>query len=156
MSAINEKINVAKTWAKKIKLSQEFERVLFELKDCIMEADTERKRTGMTAICTKCGQDSESCCGSGIELKYSPQLLLINILFGVKMPSKSEFPDKCYFLKSNGCCLFARDVFCINFICYKIKDKLSPRLLRKLRELEGKQLHLQFILEEKLKKLMVE
>ncbi len=136
-------------------MSQEFETLLAELKNYILEAEIERQRTGMSAICAKCGQESKSCCGSGIELKYSPQLLLINILFGVKMPSKHEFPDKCYFIKPDGCCLFARDIFCINFICDKIKGKISPKQLKKLRELEGKQLHIQFILEEKLKRLMM-
>ncbi|WP_153000404.1 hypothetical protein [Thermodesulfovibrio aggregans] len=128
------------------------ELLLNELKEIIIQENMERKLCGMTSICVQCGIEGKSCCGSNIEFKYSDELLLINLLYGVEIPEEPKFSDMCLFLTDSGCLLFARDAFCINFICDKIKDKLSPEKLKKLRELEGLHLKLQFQLEQRLKR----
>ncbi len=156
MKGIDGKISTAKSkyeLIKQIGIPDEINTLLNELKFYISEANKERRSIGMSEICFLCGTKEVPCCGSGIELKYSSELLLVNMLFGVHMPQGQEFVDRCFFLKKNGCCLFARDVFCINFVCNKIQEKLSINHLKRLRYFEGKQLNLQFIIEEKLKKL---
>lgn len=149
-----KKIEIAKTRFKEIKkrgLPAEMEKLLTDLKYFINEADTERALVGMTEICKECGQKDKACCGKGIEFKYSPELLLINFLYGVEIPEHAEHKEMCYFLKDDGCSLFARDVFCINFICEKIKENIPTEKLKRLRELEGKQINLQFRIEQMLK-----
>ncbi|MEJ5226775.1 hypothetical protein [Thermodesulfovibrio sp.] len=125
-----------------------------ELLKIIRKADEERFNSGMVEICQDCGKNGIPCCGSGIEEKYSLELLMINLILSAELPTEREIKSGCFFLKSNGCCLIARDVFCINYICNKIQTKLSPRSLIKLRELEGNQLTLQFKIEEHLKKII--
>lgn len=155
-SDIKSKINIAQK--KLIKLEKfgkkdEIESLIDSLRKIILDTENERAKIGMTEICSKCGEQSIPCCGSGIENKYSPELLLINIMMGANLLNDNTQSDRCYFLGMKGCILLARDVFCINYICEKIRDRLQPIKLKELREMEGKQLILQFQLEEKLKRL---
>jgi len=157
MKGIQEKIKIAKIKKEKLlkdpETLQKINKLLNKLRYFILEAEKERVSTGMANICAKCAIENKSCCGSEIELKYSPELLTINLLYEKNLPQKAELPGMCYFLTEQGCSLFARDVFCINFICDKIKDSLTSDKIKKLRELEGLQLNLQFTIEEILKKI---
>ncbi len=154
MHLISEKINVLKSRIEELEKKGtllKIQNLLHQLKEFIIQENNERVLSGMTEICVKCGKEGKACCGSGVEFKYSDELLLINIMLGTKFPTEPEFPDMCYFLKSSGCILFARDAFCINFICDKIKEKIPIERLKRLRELEGLHLQLQFRLEQMLK-----
>lgn len=155
MPDIHEKINIANLKKEKIIQDKDFSlklnSLLKELKNYIKDTEKERHITGMAQICSQCAVETEPCCGSGIELKLSPELLTINLLYGITLPHKAEIDGMCFFLKNKGCCLFARDVFCINFICDRIKTELPINKIKKLRELEGLQLNLQFKIEGILK-----
>lgn len=155
MPYIHEKIKIANLKKEKIiqnkDLSLELNSLLEELKTYIINAEKERHETGMAQICTQCAIENKPCCGNEIELKYSPELLTINLLYGITFPQKAEIEGMCFFLTNKGCCLLARDVFCINFICDRIKTELPINKLKKLRDLEGLQLNLQFRIEKLLK-----
>lgn len=155
MPNIYEKIHLAELKREKILQTKDVLTKIYllldELKNYIEDAEKERHESGMAQICAQCATENNPCCGSEIELKYSPELLTINLLYGVNLPKKQEIKGMCFFLKERGCCLFARDVFCINFICDRIKTALPLGKLKKLRELEGLQLNLQFKIEEILK-----
>lgn len=155
MDGIHEKIKIAESKRQRILASEslyrKIEYFLKELKEYVIKTEEERISIGMASICASCAKSSIPCCGSGIEIKYSPELLTINLLYGQKFPEKPEIDNMCFFLTERGCGLFARDVFCMNFICEKIRKKLTPDKLRKLRDLEGKQLELQFRIEELIK-----
>ncbi|GLI53527.1 hypothetical protein TISLANDTSLP1_12200 [Thermodesulfovibrio yellowstonii] len=156
MHLMNEKIDILKDRVKELEkkgILSRIEELLKQLKEFIIQEDKERLLSGMTEICAKCGKEGKACCGSAIEFKYTDELLLINILLGTKFPDEPEFPDMCFFLTTSGCVLFARDAFCINFICDKIKEKIPLEKLKRLRELEGLHLQLQFRLEQILKQI---
>ncbi len=154
MHLMSEKIDVLKSRVEELEKKGtllKIQDLLHQLKEFIIQENNEKALSGMTEICAKCGKEGKACCGSAIEFKYSDELLLINIMLGTKFPDEPEFPDMCFFLKSSGCVLFARDAFCINFICDKIKEKIPIERLKRLRELEGLHLQLQFRLEQMLK-----
>lgn len=154
MHLINEKINILKNRIKGLEekgILSKIHGLLNQLKEFIVEENNERALSGMTEICAQCGKEGKACCGSAIEFKYSDELLLINILLGTKFPNEPEFPNMCFFLTTSGCVLFARDAFCINFICDKIKEKNPLERLKRLREVEGLHLQLQFKLEQIIK-----
>lgn len=129
---------------------------LQRLKNAIILAKEESLRIGMVSICADCAKEGKTCCGAGIESKYSPELLAINLLLQVSLTKNPQIEGMCYFLSSKGCTLLARDVFCINYICDKIKRRLSPSVLKKLRDLEGEALEIQFEIEKELKRLFIE
>ncbi|MCS7215631.1 MAG: hypothetical protein RMI30_07260 [Thermodesulfovibrio sp.] len=151
---MNEKLKNLKVKVKELEekgLLSKIENSLFELKELIIKENKERVLCGMTDICAECGKEGKVCCGSAIEFKYSEQLLIINILLGTNFPDEPEFYDMCFFLTSSGCLLFARDTFCINFICDRIRDKIPIDRLKRLTEIEGLHLQLQFKIEQFLK-----
>ncbi|MCS7163611.1 MAG: hypothetical protein NZ845_01240 [Thermodesulfovibrio sp.] len=156
MHIIWETVEVAEKKLKKFKELSIIEKIreeLIQLERFTTEANNERRRCGMSEVCAECGKAGNSCCAQGVEFKYSAELIMLNLYFGVKIPFEPEHNSMCFFLTKNGCCLFVRDVFCINFICEKIKEKISSEKINKLRELEGFQLNLQFKLENFLKKV---
>ncbi|MFN3480052.1 MAG: hypothetical protein ACK415_06660 [Thermodesulfovibrionales bacterium] len=124
------------------------------LKAAIEHSEIERLKTGVAAECARCGVLNNDCCGRGIELRYSRELLLINLLLDVNLPTSRHNENSCYFLTPEGCCLKARDVFCINFLCRKITDRIPPERLLLLREFEGEMLEIIFRLEERIKMLL--
>lgn len=125
--------------------------LLKELKVAIELAEKERIKTGVASACARCGSLNSDCCGRGIELRYSIELILINLLLGTRLPEQSTTQNSCYFLTPKGCSLKARDVFCVNFLCRKITDSIPPTDLRYLRQLEGDMLDITFRLEERIK-----
>ncbi len=151
--------------------NREFVLSLKELKKLITITRRERKLSGITDICSECGREDKDCCGKGIELRYSTELLLINLMLctpdcylatklsemigGEVTVACSERPENsCYFLSKDGCILLARDVFCVNFICDKIRNIIPLERISSLQELEGKELELIFRLEEFLKRYL--
>jgi len=127
--------------------------LLHKLKATIDSSHKEMMRIGIDQICKKCEQDEGgSCCGAGLEKKYDGILILINILIGIKLPFKRCDPKSCFFLGPSGCLLKARHVICINYMCSKITDKISPEQMSPLREKEGEEIELLFHLHEKLRK----
>ena len=61
-----------------------------------------------------------------MEDHYDGVLLLINLLLGVSIERERRDEQSCPFLGSTGCRLAARDHVCVNYLCLKIRDRLSP------------------------------
>ncbi|MBW1666516.1 MAG: hypothetical protein JRJ66_00440 [Deltaproteobacteria bacterium] len=158
-ASIEKKIS----WAKRvfhrlrnqILTDERITRLLERLKTAIAESRTERSRTGIVALCTACEQrEGGSCCGAGMERRYSATLLLINLFLGVKLPEERMNPSSCFFLGNEGCRLMARHVICVNYLCKKITDKVSIPQLAALREKEGVELEVLFLLNERLRDIL--
>jgi len=111
-------------------------------------------RGGVVAACRWCEQEAGgSCCGAGIENRYTPHLLLINLLLGAALPDRRARLDSCYFLGDAGCRLRARHVLCVNYLCERLRRDLAPEVLRELEERGGSELEAVFALHETLKKI---
>ena len=127
--------------------------LLQKLREAIHDSRREMAHVGIMAFCRLCDQQGGgSCCGRGLENKYTGVLLLINLLLGHPIPSRRYDPSSCFFLGEEGCKLFARHVICINYLCKKITDCLNPQKIFPLREKEGIELDLLFQLNELIKK----
>jgi len=111
--------------------------------------------SGVAAFCRHCDlREGGSCCGKGIEDRYSGVLLLINRLLDRPLPRKRTDPAGCHFLGPTGCLLSARHVICINYLCTKITRSIGPERLRPLRESEGEEIEALFLLEERVRKVL--
>ena len=111
--------------------------------------------TGIVEVCRACDlEEGGSCCGKGIENRYSGLLLLVNRLLGCSLPAIRHDPAGCFFLGKEGCLLQARHVICINYLCKKITDRFSPKCLTPLREREGEEIDLLFLLSERVRKAL--
>lgn len=155
-SPIHEKIAWAKQvyreCARCILRDEKVGELLERLDHAIDESHREMAASGVIEICRLCDeQEGGSCCGSGIENRYSAALLLINLLLGINLPLSPLSPSSCHFLGETGCRLRARHVLCINFACNKITHQFQPIHLHSLREKEGRELECLFLLNERLK-----
>ena len=55
---------------------------------------------GVVAECKHCEEEEGgSCCGAGIEDRYDPVALLINLLLGASLPTQVRGGNSCYFLR---------------------------------------------------------
>jgi hypothetical protein len=130
--------------------------LLKDLRSAIQDSHHEMVRAGIVAACTDCEKrGGGSCCGAGLENHYSGLLLLINLLLDVRLPTKRLDPASCFFLGKEGCQLLARHVLCVNFLCKKITDHVDPDKIRCLREKEGVELELLFLLNERIQKQLI-
>jgi len=112
----------------------------------------EMARSGVAETCVHCAlHEGGSCCGKGLEDRYSALLLLVNRLLECPLPRERFDPQGCFFLGENGCLLLARHVICVNYLCSKITRHMEPARLRPLRDREGEELNLLFLLIEKVK-----
>jgi hypothetical protein len=105
--------------------------------------------------CKRCEElEGGSCCGAGIENRYDGLQLLINLLLGVSLPDRHTYTDSCYFLQEDGCCLKARHVLCVNYLCTKLKRTLSHDDMVALQTIVGEELDTGFALYEAIKSHM--
>ena len=159
-SPIEEKIAWAKncyeTHGTDLLQDEEVGLLLKRLKDAIHASRREMAQVGIIEYCSLCDRaDGGSCCGAGLENKYTGILLLINLLLDHLIPNRREDPSACFFLGREGCGLLSRQVICINYLCKKITDQIDPQKIAPLREKEGLEVELLFHLNERIKKVLV-
>ena len=112
-------------------------------------------KSGIARLCRECDRDEGgSCCGAGLENRYDGWILLINLLLEARLPQYRSDPKSCFFLGKAGCRLKARHVICVNYVCKKITDQIDPGPLAVLREKEGEELEILFLLHEEVKKAL--
>jgi len=151
------------TWAETryIEIRDQFlgdERIADHLKifkEAARASHGEMVASGVVDECKACEEtEGGSCCGAGLENRYSTVLILINLLLGEKIPHKRLYPSACFFLGPQGCRLLARHVICVNYLCKKITDRIDPVKMAALREKEGAELKYLFLLNERIKKVL--
>lgn len=155
-SPIEEKIAWAKNCYRQrggdLLRDEEIEILLKKLREAIHDSHSEMVRAGIMEFCRLCEEkDGGSCCGLGLENRFTGIILLINLLLGHSIPSRRYDPSGCFFLGKKGCTLLARQVICINYLCKKITDRVDPQKITSLREKEGIELGLLFYLNELIK-----
>ena len=156
---IDEKISWAEDCLNRYKntflTDKKTEKLLEEFRVASTEGLKEMIEIGFFDECRKCDEEEGgSCCGAGIENRYSGSLLLINLLLGVKLPSEASDTKSCFFLGPRGCSLQARHVICVNYICRKITNRIPAHMINRLREKEGTELDILFILNEHIKAVL--
>jgi hypothetical protein len=155
--SITEKI----AWARKIygktgkrlHRGEETARLLSDLQQAVTRTREAMEEAGLPDRCRICEElEGGACCGKGIENRYDGYLLIINLALGVDLPAEPWDKKSCFFLSPGGCCLKARHVICINYLCKDVLDHVDPAALKKLQVLEGEEIGVLFHLHERIKK----
>jgi hypothetical protein len=132
-------------------------RLLAELRVHVAASKESMVAAGLVDACRTCEeQEGGSCCGRGMEEHYDGVLLLINLLLGAVIEEEWRDEESCLFLGPAGCRLPARDHICVNYLCVKVGDRISPPALAEMRRLQGRELHTLFALTDHLTKLLRE
>lgn len=158
-SPIRERIIRAHTlfdaWGRELAAEPTVSPFLHRLRARIEASRKVMAEVGIVAECRRCEEEQGgSCCGSGIENRYDVELLLINLLLGVSLAEDAERPESCRFLGARGCTLFARHVLCVNYLCARLRETLSPGQLSLLQDSSGEELETEFFLHEAIKRFL--
>lgn len=154
---INEAIRLHSKWGRVFGQDERIVSLLREMAESAAASARVMGQVGVSEICMRCDtEEGGSCCGAGIETRYSRVLLLANLLMGIRLPTKRLYGDSCYFLGVRGCTLMARHVLCVNYLCSRIRRALSPEELWGLQQTTGREMELLFTLNEALKKKMAD
>jgi hypothetical protein len=133
----------------------EVARLLAELRDSIAAARESMIAANLVEACRVCEEEEGgSCCGLGMEDHYDGVLLLINLLLGVSIERERRDERSCPFLGSMGCRLAARDHVCVNYLCLKVRDRISPSAVAEMRMCQGRELDTLFQLSDYLTVLL--
>jgi len=153
---IDEKVNAAqdlfKVWGEELLGDAKLRSQIEALHQRVSASGDVNLKLGVFAACKHCDEEEGgSCCGAGIENRYSPYLLLINLLLGGALPVERCYPNGCYFLGRGGCSLMARHILCINYLCTRIQKLLSHNDLLTLQAVTGDEMETVFLLHEAVK-----
>jgi hypothetical protein len=156
MLRISEKIAIAKDlygqWRDALGTDSGIAAQLRELSARVAASGASCIRSGVAETCRLCERDEGgSCCGAGIEDRYTPELLLINLMLGVSLPESRRSAKNCHFLGECGCLLPARDIICINYLCGRLKRTIAPEELQSLQDTNGSEMELLFILHDRIR-----
>jgi len=158
-SPIQEKIRIAHellaSWGLSLSGDHRIRELLMGLQQKTAASRQAMYDLGIVAVCKSCEEeDGGSCCGKGIEDKYSPVLLVANLLMGRRLPEQRRQADSCYFLGREGCCLEAREVICVNYLCRRLQSTIPLCDLIRLQTINGEELDAAFALTEAIKKFI--
>ena len=103
-------------------------------------------------LCGECSRTSPTggCCSQAMAGENDAVLLLINLLAGVRVYMHRDDGRECYFLGPGGCTLRYKPLFCLNYLCARIRKTVSGELLGRLETVTGLLLQEQYALEQKL------
>ncbi len=153
---INEKISAARDlyekWGEALRSDSDISAQLQELSARVDASSRFRLSSGVAQACTLCDrEEGGSCCGAGIEDRYTPELLLMNLLLGTALPESRDSANSCYFLGNNGCILSARDILCLNYLCSRLQKAVDHEDLMQLQEVTGSEMELLFLLHNRIR-----
>jgi hypothetical protein len=115
--------------------------LLTELHAHVVASRESMVAAGLVEHCRICEEEEGgSCCGRGMEDHYDGVLLLINLLLGAVIEKEWRDEESCLFLGAVGCRLSARDHICVNYLCMKLGDRISPPALAEMRKRQGHEL----------------
>jgi len=157
----NENMKVAQClfarWGKELLADWRIHGLLEALREKVAASGRVARELGLVAACKHCEEEEGgSCCGAGIEDRYTPHLLLINLLLGRTLPADRRFADSCHFLGTDGCTLMAREILCINYLCPNLQRSLAHENLVRLQATTGEEMETVFRLHEAVKRFLAD
>ena len=101
------------------------------------------QNTTIPEQCTACATTSKGggCCSRAMADENDTILLLANLLAGNEVRVQRDDGLECSFLSPAGCSLRFKPMFCLNYLCSHIRERLAPDELQELDRASG--LHLQ-------------
>lgn len=105
---------------------------------------------GIPALCTVCATTGANggCCSLAMADENDTILLLANLLVGNEVRIQRADGLECSFLGPAGCSLRFKPIFCLNYLCRQIRNRLNTAELRQLERVSGLLLQSQYQIEQ--------
>jgi hypothetical protein len=131
------------------------DRLLAELRPRVAASRETMVAAGLVEACRICEEEEGgSCCGRGMEDHYDGVLLLINLMMNAVIETEWRDEKSCLFLGAEGCRLPARDHICVNYLCLKVRERISAPDLAEMRRRQGWELDTLFRLTDHITSLL--
>jgi hypothetical protein len=108
------------------------------------------QNVGIPALCTACAATGVNggCCSLAMADESDTVLLLVNLLAGNEVRVQRIDELECSFLGTAGCSLRFKPMFCLNYLCRRIRQGLAPAKLGRLERFSGLLLQSQYQIEQ--------
>ncbi|HIP39329.1 MAG TPA: hypothetical protein EYG88_08135 [Desulfocapsa sulfexigens] len=122
------------------------------VKAAVEELDTHMGAMEMGITCSHCAaMPKGGCCSAYMGHENNDALqLLMNILAGVDVKLVRDDEVECCFLGRTGCILLFKPVFCLNYLCTRIREDSDGNELSLLEQKTGSLLTAQSVLEQRI------
>lgn len=126
-----------------------FQRQFVTLTEYVLAVNEQMSKMGLGPFCTSCSAlPSGGCCSLAIAAETDAVQICMNLLAGVNVHSVQNNGNECVFLGSTGCIFIFKPIFCLNYICSKIKNSVAVEDLMELERLTGRLLTQQYEIEK--------
>jgi len=140
-------------WGVELGKDERIRRLAKRLSDSLEDSRIHMHDLGIFEACARCDASvpEGSCCSRGLERKYTPTLLLMNLMLGAQLPARRLREDSCYFLGFQGCVLKVRHMLCIDYLCPELEAALGRGSLIEIQGVSGVEIESAFLLQEAIK-----
>jgi len=109
------------------------------VKDEVSSLDVHMTAMDMGKTCSHCAATPNGgCCSAYMGHENNDALLLLmNILAGVKVRLVCDNEVECCFLGERGCILLFKPIFCLNYLCWRIREGSDGEELGVLEQKSG-------------------
>ncbi len=120
------------------------------VKEAVEALDEQMTAMEMGKTCSQCAAKPDGgCCSAYMGNENNDALqLLMNILAGVKVKLVRDDGVECCFLGERGCLLLFKPIFCLNYLCGRIREESDKDKLSLLEQKTGALLTAQSTLEQ--------
>ena len=83
------------------------------------------QRMQLGDICRACAtRPGGGCCSASMAANSDVPLMVLNLLLGASIRTQEHSQDACCFLGSNGCLFVVKPIFCLNYYCRQLQERL--------------------------------
>ncbi len=144
--------NLAKEFGNLLLAEKDVQQQLEKVKAAVEDLDTHMEAMDMGKTCSCCAATPKGgCCSAYMGHESNDALqLLMNLLAGVDVKLVRDDGVECCFLAPAGCILLFKPVFCLNYLCARIREDSDENQLDLLEQKTGALLTAQSILEQRI------
>lgn len=100
-------------------------------------------------LCSKCAAEpAGGCCSLYMSGETDAVQLAMNLLVGAAVKVVREDGKECLFLGERGCLFLFKPMFCLNYLCQRIRLTASAQELAELERRTGRLLNQQYLVEQ--------
>jgi hypothetical protein len=125
---------------------------LKRMDECAAASSGWMRNIEITEQCSACATTSKNggCCSLAMADESDTILLLANLLAGYEVRVQRDVGRECSFLGPTGCSLRFKPMFCLNYLCRHLRQRLAPDDLQRLDHTTGLLLQDQYRTEQML------